>query len=125
MPTYEAELSDGRIVTVQADKPPSEADILSAIGKQNAPAADALTPEGIPRFNPKRDLAPPTEEDTEFAESQAHPLTTPIAKIFPRLPEELMGRAASFLPSIAREWYEALPETRKSPDEPIKPSLKE
>lgn len=42
MPVYEVELADGRTFEVEADTPPSEADVLAAIGSQTAePSAPA------------------------------------------------------------------------------------
>lgn len=37
MPVYEVELSDGRIVELEADREPSESDVLAALGQQETP----------------------------------------------------------------------------------------
>lgn len=44
MPTYKVTLSDGRVVTVEADKPPTESDVLTALG--GATAATRTPPGG-------------------------------------------------------------------------------
>jgi hypothetical protein len=54
MPVFEAELSDGRTVTVEADSPPTEQEILSSIGNEE-PKQDAMEMPSMgvqPRFAP-------------------------------------------------------------------------
>lgn len=44
MPQYEVELSDGRVVTLEADRPPGEAEVLAALGESDGGSgADILS----------------------------------------------------------------------------------
>jgi hypothetical protein len=45
MPVFEIELSDGRVFQVESDTPPSEQDVLSALGNQSEPATPAAPEE--------------------------------------------------------------------------------
>lgn len=54
MPQYRVTLSDGRVVTVEADKPPTEEEVLSAIGDTSSTPSPAPSPSApsAPEENP-------------------------------------------------------------------------
>src|SRR5687767_8614024 len=66
MPVYRIELSDGRVVRIEANRPPTEEEALALVGgappKQETPAPQAPLP-GIPASTPNQ--APTSEPSLE------------------------------------------------------------
>jgi hypothetical protein len=70
-------------------------------------------PSGLPKFSSDLALIPPTEQDTQEALAQSHPLTAlskPIVNLIPKIGQETMGRILSLPAALARQRIEETPD---------------
>lgn len=128
MPVYQAQLDDGRLVSLESDHPPTEEEILGALDDYHAQRKAALTAERAKvRAEPPASVwggkLKPDDDFSTPREIKEPPLTQvglldlvsqPLKEIVPKVGRETMERILNAPASLARERMEMTPDEEEN-----------